>query len=365
MTNSETEALFEAVLKGDLQHIQKLTLTSTALQQRRENGDKTALHLAAAVGHAHVVAHLLSCGAAVDAADSCGCTPLHLAAQMGYAAATQELIAAKANVQTVNGTGDTPLHLAAAAGRVAVVAQLLQAKASVHAGNHRGARPLHCAALHGRTAVVMQLLAAGAAASVPDEQGLSALHQAAAAGHAPVVSKILQQQPLPSPELQLAVCFADVFGHAPVLAQLLMQLTRQDGKAAATVLGQVAQGPRAPQQLLLAMLAAWREDTDELVEGAQAIVQQQHTQAKFMAGLRQLTVSLAAAQLRDQQQSKKQKQQKQEGEGQGEQLSEDSSDLSNDSVLKPSELAQCTNSHSCAGRALGKALCHSRKGWPC
>lgn len=302
--------LYKAVSVGDLQQLQPL-LTTTAVAQRRYEFKRTILHHAVGYGNPDVIALLLSCGAAVHAADSCGQTALHLAAGAGFEPVVQQLLQHKADVTAADHKGDTPLHSAAAAGHSPVVALLLLAKASVHTGNSSGARPLHKAASNGHSAVVSQLLAAGATASVPDAEGLSPLHRAAAAGHAAVVKAILQKQPLPSPELQVAVCFADIFGHIPVLAQLLLQLNRQDNKAAAVVLPQVAQeGPRSIQ-LQLAMLQAWRADTAEVTTAAGAVARQHQKQAKVKAGLQHLIVGIAAEKACRQQEPQQQEQDEQ------------------------------------------------------
>lgn len=334
MAVDSPEDLYTAAVLGDLPLVQQLTASSACGVQQRFHafGGRTILHPAAACGHQQVVQLLLASGAAVDAADWGGQTAMHLAATHGHEAVTQQLLAAKANVQPADGLGNTPLHLAAAHGHSGVVALLLRAKAPINTGNNADARPLHMAAAAGRTAVAVQLLAAGAAASVPDAEGLSPLHKAAAAGHASVVRAILRSQPLPTPELQVAVCFADIFGHVNVLAQLLFQLSRQDSKAAAGMLPQVGPGVRATQQLPLAMLRAWSADTVGVTAAAQAVARQQRTLADVKAGLQHLAISLALQQTCDQQHS--QQQQQEEKENCAAATSEDplSSELSTESV---------------------------------
>jgi hypothetical protein len=92
------------------------------------------------------------------------------------------------------------------------------------------------------------------------------------------------------------VCFAGIFGHAPVLAQLLLQLYQQQGSKAGAVLGHIVQGPRAVQQLSLALLKVWRGDTNEATAAAEAVARQQQEQAEVRAGLQHLAVGLLVQQ---------------------------------------------------------------------
>jgi ankyrin repeat protein len=313
--SGSAEDLYTAAFSGNLPLVQQLTADSSASgvqQQFAAFGGRTVLHAAAACGHQQVVQLLLACGAQVDAACWSGQSALHLAATHGHEAVTQQLLAAKANVELADRLGSTPLHLAAAHGHSRVVALLLRAKAPVNTGNNADARPLHMAATAGHTAVAVQLLAAGASACVPDAEGLSPLHRGAAAGHAAVVRAMLRSQPVPTPELQIAVCFADIFGHVNVLAQLLFQLNRQDGKAAAGMLPQVGHGVRATQQLPLAMLRAWSADTAGVTAAAQAVSRQQQTLAAVKAGLQHLAMSLALQQTCGQQQQQQQQEEQQQ-----------------------------------------------------
>lgn len=281
-THQNPQTLYKAAISGDLTAVQQLIQHNPAAVDQRFEQHRTALHGAAKSGHQHMVSLLLSHGAAGDVVDACRLTPLHLAAQHGHVCIAQQLLDAHADVLATDlKSSNTVLHYAALHGHAQVARLLLQAsKAAVHASNSQGARPLHLAASKGHTAVVLQLLAAGATASLPDAEGLSALHKAASAGHAAVVRAFLQQQPLPAPELQVAVCFAGIFGHAPVLAQLLLQLHQQQGSKAGAVLGHIVQGPRAVQQLSLALLKVWRGDTNEATAAAEAVARQQQEHAE-------------------------------------------------------------------------------------
>jgi ankyrin repeat protein len=289
------QAFYAAAQAGDSQLVTHLLQSHSQLSIGSTL--RTALHAAALNGHQQVVSALLSHGAAVNAADALGHTALHLAARGGHECVLSVLLAARADTQAVRReTGCTPLHLAALRGHAGALRLLLQAGASVHASNKLGTRPLHLAAEGGHAAAVSHLLAAGASASTQDAQGLTPIHKAAAAGHEAVVKLLLQHQPLPSPELQVAVCFADIFGHIRVLARLLMQLSQQDNKAAESVLPQLTSDPRTSQRLLMAMLAAWNADTAESTAAAEGLAREHRHQAEVRSGLQQMVIGLLAGQ---------------------------------------------------------------------
>ena len=92
--------------------------------KRRTDDDETALHLAAAAGHADVIRELVARGADVDRRAENDVTPLHLAAAGGHAGAVRELAARGADLERRAKGGVTPLHLAAAAGHADAIREL-------------------------------------------------------------------------------------------------------------------------------------------------------------------------------------------------------------------------------------------------
>ncbi len=72
----------EAAERGDLAHVSSY-LARRGDPNARGLGGRTALHAAAAGGHAEVARRLVEAGADVDAADEAGRTPLHLVASTG------------------------------------------------------------------------------------------------------------------------------------------------------------------------------------------------------------------------------------------------------------------------------------------
>lgn len=74
---------------------------------------RTALHIAAAAGHAQVARILLARGAAVDARDGLGNSPLHYAATLPSPDTARLLVKSGANSEAVGAGGLRPLDLAA------------------------------------------------------------------------------------------------------------------------------------------------------------------------------------------------------------------------------------------------------------
>ena len=89
---------------------------------------------------------LLACYADdIDARDVDGATALHAAAAAGHATAMALLLEHGASVSVTNNYEDTPLHAAAREGHADVVRALLAHRADPHATNRFGARPLDVA----------------------------------------------------------------------------------------------------------------------------------------------------------------------------------------------------------------------------
>lgn len=154
---------------------------------------------ASAVAAARPMVLDLDAGAGGDAGSlHAGGTALHLAAARGHAHLVPILTDAGADVQAVDTRGTTPLYAAAARGDLATVRALLDAGAhpdGPDAWPFMGLRPLHEAASSGSAAVVRALLDAGADPLESMNGGIGlgydALGFAIAGGHADVVRVLL------------------------------------------------------------------------------------------------------------------------------------------------------------------------------
>ena len=112
-----------------------------------------------------VAAQLLAAGAALDAEDEHDATALHEAAAKGHAAVVQQLLLARAR-PTSDCEGKEPLHWAAQRGHLEVV-ELLSRASPLDRRTKTRARPLHLAAQEGHLPVLELLLLRGASMRDP------------------------------------------------------------------------------------------------------------------------------------------------------------------------------------------------------
>ncbi|EOD38755.1 hypothetical protein EMIHUDRAFT_361574 [Emiliania huxleyi CCMP1516] len=104
--------------------VAQLLLSSGSWVDAGDRGGASALHHAAAGGHAGAALACLQAGAAVGATDGAGATPLHHAALAGSADVVRVLLAAGASASQGPG-GATPREIALARGH-AEVASILE-----------------------------------------------------------------------------------------------------------------------------------------------------------------------------------------------------------------------------------------------
>jgi cytohesin len=125
---------------------------------------------------------LLAEGADVDAVDENGYTALHVAAAHGHAAAVRELLEAS-DADADDHDGNTPAWAALEAGHSSVAYLILESgDADVAAACELGRSYLHGAARRNSVADTEWLLAHGASVTAKDQFSDTPLHAAAAAG---------------------------------------------------------------------------------------------------------------------------------------------------------------------------------------
>lgn len=155
--------------------------SSLVTASTRDDRGYTALHVAAASGHAQLIDILVYHGALLDVTDYMGFTPLHLACQKGYQSVMLLLVHFGASLQLTDNDGNTPLHLCAANGHVECVKGLVfsdcgNGKLNINATNDAGNTPLHLAAKWGFEEIVRNLLANNACTGIHNRKKQTAMN---------------------------------------------------------------------------------------------------------------------------------------------------------------------------------------------
>ena len=103
---------WSAVRKADENTLNEmLAIGGPVLARTIDDGRRTALHFAAALGKAQLVQNLLAAGAEVDLADKDGYTPLHMAAGYLHTSTISALLEAGADPEQQDREGRSPLEL--------------------------------------------------------------------------------------------------------------------------------------------------------------------------------------------------------------------------------------------------------------
>ncbi|SFN55516.1 ankyrin repeat domain-containing protein [Dokdonella immobilis] len=156
-------------------------------------GEVGALHLASALGEAHLVERLLVCGGDANARDARGRRPLHYALKAGSAAAVavaRVLIRHGADPEAASASGETALGLALSRADRDLVYWLNWPRWRLPRRALRGS-DLPAAAATGDIDAVDKLLGLGFAVGSVDAQGATALIRAAGSGYAALVVRLL------------------------------------------------------------------------------------------------------------------------------------------------------------------------------
>jgi ankyrin repeat protein len=149
----------EAARKGWVKGINRLVEFGAAVDQV-QNGDATALHIAARLGHPEAVNALLRHGSDPNGGVRTKNAPLHEAAEP---AIVKLLLAAGADANRRDKVKCTPLHLQAYFGRAENVKLLIAAGGDVNAVDYKGRTPLFYIGSRGDASEVFDLLIDGGA----------------------------------------------------------------------------------------------------------------------------------------------------------------------------------------------------------
>ena len=190
------QVLALAPVAGDHRELSELAI---ALVQRGADwcgcgpSEATSVHLASALGHAEMVAHLLDCGADPNARDARGLMPLHFALKASGAravAVARALILHGADPERASESGETPLGVALSRADRNLVYWLNWPRWRLPGRALRGS-DLPTAAASGDIDAVDKLLALGFSVGSVDQQGATALIRAAGSGYAALVVRLL------------------------------------------------------------------------------------------------------------------------------------------------------------------------------
>jgi len=186
--------LWDAGAEGNLDVIQTaISCGANVNMPDEERFGATALHMAAAGGHAAAVKLLCECEARITENDEDGFQAIHQAAREGHTDAILVLIEHKADIEAPALRGVRALHMASRYGHADVVLSLIEEGANVRSTGEDGDTPIHHAAEKGHDAVLKMLISQNANVSVQDNKGNSPLHLAAENRHAGVVATLLEE----------------------------------------------------------------------------------------------------------------------------------------------------------------------------
>ena len=151
--------------------------------------DSTPLHLAVRCNRVCIAQRLVEWGADIDARNEGGRSALHIAAGYGHTEAVKALLAAGADANLRDAREETPLHRPAYFQHLDCITALVEGGADLNAADENGNTPLHIAASMNRDRAAASLLEAGADLEAVNAEGLTPLDLAVINYHQPVTTE--------------------------------------------------------------------------------------------------------------------------------------------------------------------------------
>eukprot|EP00794_Sanderia_malayensis_P018710 gene18710-20598_t len=227
------EVFVEAMLKS-IKKKDEATDTEKLLKSYidKPRGDtKTALHIAAVMGHGSVVKFLIKSGADVSAVTEQLATALHFAATFGNTDVMDLLLNVEGcAVDAKNVKGQTALHKATRRGETDAMVLLLKHGANINMRDNKGCTALHLAVQNNQDEAAKLLVEREAVTLIKNVDMQNVLHLACANGNFPITSMLLESNHKlihsRDEQNQTAMHYAAKYGHLKIL-ELLVSKTMQ------------------------------------------------------------------------------------------------------------------------------------------
>ena len=199
--NSSQSTFFEYAKNGNYTALKDMLSNLEIDINGKDDGDQTALMLAAWHGHANIVQLLIKYGANINQTNQNGMTPLMLAVSNGNEEAIKLLLDNGANIHQTNQNGMTALMMALSHGNINIIKLFfdhgksinLEHGKSINLENAYGETPLMLAVSNGNEEAIPLLLDNGADINQLNQNGMTPLMLAVSNGKKKAMEMLLER----------------------------------------------------------------------------------------------------------------------------------------------------------------------------